>query len=143
MLGNGNRSQPLFLLAAWLIALIASITSLYLSEVLNWQVCTLCWYQRLGIYPLAIILGIALYKEDTQIFSYALPFTIITLFFSLYQYLEQMIPGFGPIHFCTASISGMADCSKIDWSLFNFITLPLLSFICSILIFILLLFSRK
>ncbi|MCX7125877.1 MAG: disulfide bond formation protein B [Gammaproteobacteria bacterium] len=122
------------LFLAWLIALIATLATLFASEVLHWPVCVLCWYQRIAIYPLVILLGIAAYKNEKMIIPYALPFPIIGFLFAVYQYCEQMIPGFAPISFCTQGVA----CSTIHLKLLGFITLPFLSAVSCVLIFILL-----
>lgn len=115
---------------AWLIALIATLVSLYFSVLQKIPVCDLCWYQRICIYPLVIILGIAAYREDRTISIYTLPLVIIGLLFSIYQYLEQMIPGFSPLHLC-----GMTDnCARIDWMIAGFVTIPFLSVLANLLI---------
>lgn len=142
MLLENTKWQQFALLLAWLIALGATLITLYLSIALEWSVCPLCWYQRIGLYPLSLLLAIAVYRDDSQIYIYAIPLAIIAAFFGLYQYLQQMIPGFAPIHFCTAG-AGSEDCSAITWQLFGFITLPLLSFICSIVIIGLLWLSKN
>lgn len=124
---------------AWIISLIAMLTTLYFSEILQWPVCPLCWYQRIALYPLVILLGIAAYKDDRAIISYAIPFPLIGLFFAVYQYLEQMIPGFAPIEFCR---DGAVACSTIHLKLFGFITIPFLSAIACVMILILLMISK-
>src|SRR6266481_6127713 len=124
--------QQFALLLAWVIALTATFITLYMSVALQWSVCPLCWYQRIGLYPLCVILAIAVYRDDRQIYIYAIPLAAISAFFGLYQYLQQMIPGFEPIHFCTAGAPAQ-DCSAITWQLFGFITLPFLSLISSVI----------
>jgi disulfide bond formation protein DsbB len=128
------------LLIAWIIALAAMLSTLYMSEILRMPVCPLCWYQRVGIYPLTVILGIALFRNDRKIYIYALPLAGIAACFALYQYLIQLLPGFNPIHFCTAAILE-ESCSQVGWQLFGFITLPLLSFISCLTIMGLLLYD--
>lgn len=138
-----NHEQKIYaLLAAWIIALIATVSTLYMGEVLKWPVCSLCWYQRIGIYPLTIILGMALYRDERTINIYAIPLAVIAAFFALYQYLIQLIPGFNPIHFCVAN-SPQESCVHIYWQLFGFITLPLLSFISCLIITLLLIVSQE
>lgn len=134
-----EQTKQFFLFAAWLIALIATLTTLYASEFAHLPVCTLCWYQRLAIYPLVIILGIGTYQNDERSITYAFPFPIIGFFFAIYQYMEQMIPGFAPIDFCSQG----AQCSTIHVKLLGFITLPLLSALCCVLIFTCLLLASK
>src|SRR5690554_217409 len=71
---------------AWIIATIATLGSLYFSEVMGYQPCTLCWYQRILMYPLVIILGIATAKKDLKMTIYVLPITILGICFSSYHY---------------------------------------------------------
>ena len=122
---------------AWLIAVVAMISTLFAEYILHWPVCPLCWYQRVCIYPLVILLGIAAFKNERIAISYILPFPILGFLFAVYQYLEQMIPGFSPIDFCTQGIS----CATIHLKLLGFITLPLLSAVSCVLIILLLTIS--
>ena len=124
---------------AWIISLISMLSTLFLSEMMQWPVCPLCWYQRIALYPLVILLGMAAYKNDRAIIPYAMSFPLIGLFFAVYQYLEQMIPGFAPIEFCK---DGAISCNAIHLKLLGFITIPFLSTIACLLIFILLLASK-
>ncbi|EKD44979.1 MAG: disulfide bond formation protein B [uncultured bacterium] len=135
---NGLMCQILkknALFAAWLIALIALLSTLFMQYFLNWPVCVLCWYQRIAIYPLVILLGIAAYRNDHGIVRYALPFCVLGFLFALYQYLEQMIPGFAPIAVCAQELS----CSTIHFQWIKFITLPLLSMVACVAMGLLLL----
>ena len=115
---------------AWLITLTGLIFSLVLSNIYHWPICHLCWYQRMCLYPLVIILGIACFREDTRISIYTLPLTIVGALLALYQYLEQMIPGFAPIDVCGSGPS----CSDVHMKLLDFITLPLISMVGFLLI---------
>ena len=72
--GNQVRGQlwtPLFL--AWLIALLATAGALFLGEVMGMTPCVLCWYQRIAMFPLALILGVGLMEHDGRSVRYALP----------------------------------------------------------------------
>ena len=124
---------------AWLIALIALLSTLFAEHVLQWPVCPLCWYQRVCIYPLVILLGIAAFKDEKIIIPYVLPFPILGFLFAVYQYLEQMIPGFAPINFCKQGIA----CGTIHLKLLGFITLPFLSAVSCVVIFVLLLSTLR
>lgn len=124
---------------AWLIAVIAMSATLFAEHALQWAVCPLCWYQRLCIYPLVILLGIAAFKNETVVIPYALPFPVLGFLFAIYQYAEQMIPGFSPIDFCTQGI----PCTTIHLKLWGFVTIPLLSAISCVLIFIILWWTKK
>jgi disulfide bond formation protein DsbB len=88
--------NALLLAFAWLVALVATLGSLYYSEVRNFIPCTLCWYQRIAMYPLVFILGIATWRNDAQIRPYALTLSLLGLFWSSYHLLELWVPGLAP-----------------------------------------------
>jgi disulfide bond formation protein DsbB len=66
----------LALLAAWVVALLATLGVLFLGEIMRQQPCILCWYQRAAMFPLAILLGIAAWRGDLGIWRYALPIAV-------------------------------------------------------------------
>ncbi|MBS4213424.1 MULTISPECIES: disulfide oxidoreductase [Neobacillus] len=113
------------LLLSWIAALIATLGSLYFSEVMHFIPCTLCWYQRIFMYPLAIMLGIAVYRNDNGIYKYVLPLSIIGMLISGYHTLLQKLPYLQRFEMCTSGV----PCSKdyINW--LGFITIPILAFI--------------
>ena len=118
---------------AWLVALTATLGSLYFSEIREFVPCELCWIQRIFMYPLTIILGIAVFTEDRTIRKYVLPLTIIGGIVSLYHYLVQKVPGFAEIQPCAQGV----PCSGqyINW--LGFITIPFLALTAFTLITIL------
>lgn len=118
-----QMNKPLLL--SWIAAIIATLGSLYFSEVMHFIPCTLCWYQRIFMYPLAIILGVAFYRNDQGIYRYVLPLSIIGMLISGYHTLLQKLPYLQQFEMCTTGV----PCSKdyINW--LGFITIPLLAFI--------------
>jgi disulfide bond formation protein DsbB len=126
------RKNGLYL--AWLVALTATLGSLYFSEVRLYVPCTLCWYQRILMYPLVILLGIASYRQDSSIVRYTLPFSALGMGIASYHYLEQKVPGFGLPSLCRSGVP--CTTSYIDW--LGFITIPFLSLTAFILITIML-----
>lgn len=64
------------LMVAWLIALLSSLSVLFIGEVMGQAPCLLCWYQRIAMFPLAVILGIACFREDAGVWRYALPLAV-------------------------------------------------------------------
>jgi len=124
---------------AWVIALIAVGGSLYFSEVLDYEPCKLCWIQRICMYPLVILLGIASYRSDKKIIPYVLPLSIIGGLFSTYHYMEEKIPALAKALPCTVGIPCNFD--YLDW--LGFITIPLLAFTAFVLITVLLILGRK
>ncbi|MDA5560400.1 disulfide oxidoreductase [Exiguobacterium sp. MMG028] len=118
---------------AWLVALTATLGSLYFSEIREFVPCELCWIQRIFMYPLTIILGIAVFTDDRAVRKYVLPLTIIGGIVSLYHYLVQKVPGFAEIQPCAQGV----PCSGqyINW--LGFITIPFLALTAFTLITIL------
>ncbi|MDR7072401.1 disulfide oxidoreductase [Fictibacillus barbaricus] len=111
------------LLFAWITAIVASLGSLYFSEVLHFIPCTMCWYQRILMYPMVILLGIAYYHQDTKIVRYILPLSVLGILLSSYHYALQKIPALKAFEVCSSGV----PCSGqyINW--LGFITIPLLA----------------
>lgn len=77
---------------AWFIALIALFGSLYYGEILRFEPCRLCWYQRIAMFPLAYLLGLAFYKNDQKLALYCLPLVVFGAVVALYQSILQVVP---------------------------------------------------
>lgn len=126
---------------AWIIALIATSGSLYMSEILLWEPCKLCWLQRICMYPLVVILGIAAYKNDAGVIRYALPLPIIGGSISIFHYMEQKIPGFAELTPCKVGIPCNYD--YLDIPGMSWVTIPLLALIAFVSITVILIMVRK
>jgi disulfide bond formation protein DsbB len=125
-----SRSK-LALYASWFIALLAVVGSLYFSEVLHLPPCLLCWYQRIFMYPLAIIIGMGLIRNDRNMPYYALPLSLIGLGIATYHVL--LYYGFISENLLQCSLSGVSCTVKqIEW--LGFVSIPLLSFIAFVFI---------
>jgi len=111
------------LYSAWLLVTLGTMGSLYFSEIKNFEPCHLCWYQRIALFPLLIILGIATYRGFLGISRYVLPQIIAGFLFALYQIAIQEIPGWNPIDMCG---SGPSCSEKLSIGL-GPITIPMLS----------------
>ncbi|MCT8137722.1 disulfide bond formation protein B [Anaerobacillus sp. CMMVII] len=131
--------SALFLYFAWFVAVVATLGSLYFSEIRMFLPCQLCWYQRIAMYPLAVILGIAAYTNDLKITKYALPFSIVGGSISFYHYLLEKVPGFASVKPCSQGIP--CDVAWINW--LGFITIPFLALIAFVMITVFLLISKK
>src|SRR5688572_19280421 len=116
---------------AWVVALIGAILSFYFAELSQREPCRLCWYQRASLFPLVILLGMAIYRGDRSIVAYALPFSFIGAFVAFYQVLAPYLP---LNHQC-----GRVECLDPVFSLFGFFSFPLLSALGFSMIFLLLL----
>lgn len=128
----------LLIFFCWLIAVIATLGSLFFSEVMGFQPCVLCWWQRIFIYPLVIVFIVGLYPLDSRVANYALPIAIIGWGFSIYHYL--LYSGYIPEDLQPCGEG--ASCSEINLEILGFITIPMLS-IFSYTTIILLLFIFK
>lgn len=113
-----------FLYFAWLVSVIATMGSLYFSEVRGFIPCDLCWFQRIFMYPLVLILGIGTFQSDISVKKFVLPLSIIGGTISIFHYLEQKVPGFGGIRPCVSGVPCSAE--YINW--LGFITIPFLAF---------------
>lgn len=131
--------QGYLLYAAWLVAIIATLGSLYLSEIRGFVPCELCWFQRIFMYPLSIILGIAAYHNDANLRRYVLPLSIVGGTISLYHYMQQKIPGFAPIRPCTQGV----PCNVAYTNWFGFVTIPFLALTAFVLITICMVFIKR
>lgn len=121
------------LFLAWMVSLISVAGSFYFSEMEGFLPCQLCWIQRIFMYPLAIILGIATYINDNRVSIYVLPLSVMGGLVSVYHYLEQKIPFLSRQVPCTKGIP--CNVEYINW--FGFITIPFLSMIAFLSISIL------
>lgn len=104
-------------------AILATLGSLYFSEVRHLPPCVLCWYQRILMYPQVILISVGILRRDNLLPLYVLPLTVIGWIIALYHNLlyYNIIPeSLAP---CTLGVS--CTTKQIEW--FGFITIPLLS----------------
>lgn len=139
MSSSKNDSRENLLFFAWVVSVIATLGSLYFSEIKQYAPCDLCWYQRILMYPLALGLGIAAVRKDYHAALYSAVFSGIGIFVSLYHYLIQKVPAFAD----QMPACGIVPCNGqyINW--LGFITIPFLALTAFILIFITSLFVLK
>ncbi len=112
-----------FVFAAWLVATVATLGALFLSEVVGVAPCALCWYQRAFMFPLVFVLGTGLFPLDRRVVRYAAPLVAAGWLLALYHLLltRGVIPaGMSP---CTQGV----PCSEDPVAWFGFVTIPLLS----------------
>jgi disulfide bond formation protein DsbB len=108
----------------FLIALVSMVGSLYYSEIVGYAPCSLCWYQRIVMYPLVVIMGIAAFKRDEKIRIYVLPLMVIGAILALYQYIIGYIPD-AEVLGCSLDVS----CTeRYIWE-FGFVDFPFMSFV--------------
>ncbi|HMR55176.1 MAG TPA: disulfide oxidoreductase [Candidatus Doudnabacteria bacterium] len=105
-------------------SLIAMLGSLYFSEIAGFPPCVLCWYQRISMYPLVVIIGTAIYTRDRKMlipaFILAIPGWLIAVYHNLLYY--NILP-----EAAAPCVAGISCTTKfIEW--FGFITIPFLAF---------------
>ncbi|WP_144700343.1 disulfide oxidoreductase [Fictibacillus phosphorivorans] len=127
------------LLIAWITSIVSLVGSLFFSEVMKFVPCNFCWYQRILMYPLVIVLGVAFYQQDHKVTRYVLPLSFLGIIVSGYHYALQKIPALKAFEVCTSGV----PCSGqyINW--LGFITIPLLAFVGFMIITICMLWMRK
>lgn len=120
-----NLSKYRIVEFALLVAIVATSGSLYLSIGLGLTPCHLCWWQRIFMYPLVLILGVSrIYRVDKVTF-YVLPMSILGLGVSLYHSYLQLT---------SDALCGTGGCSAILFKLFGLFSIPNLASIAFSLI---------
>lgn len=108
---------------ALLVTLVASSGSLYMSNVLGWTPCRLCWFQRILIYPMVFLLGVALFLEKDDVEDYLVPLAMIGIPVSTYHYIIQRVEQF---HSAGCSVLAVS-CSTEYTFYFGYITIPMMA----------------
>lgn len=123
---------------AWVVALLATVGSLFFSEVMGLPPCVLCWYQRIAMYPLILIIGSGIVMRDARLRSYALPVCLAGLAVSVYHNLlyygvipESLTP-------CAQGVS--CTSRQVEW--LGFVTIPLLALTAFVVVALCLFFYR-
>ena len=127
------------LLMAWLVALAATAGALFIGEVMLRVPCQLCWYQRILMFPLALILGMACFSEDRRGAVYALPLALGGAAMAGYHTL--LVAGLIPKAWlpCSAGVS----CADQPLDILNGLQIPWLSLIAFVAISLLLFFFLR
>lgn len=122
---------------AWCVALLATSGSLYFSEVAHLVPCRLCWYQRVAMYPLVLVLSIGLLRGDGDVWRYGLPLSLVGILVSAYHVWIQYQPSAAPTT-CGAG----APCSVRYLAVFGVVSIPMMAGAAFLLIIALLLLVR-
>lgn len=111
------------LFACWLIAGVSTLGSLFFSHVMGFAPCVLCWYQRIALFPLVLILPAGLFPFDARAATFALPLTVAGLLTAVYHNL--LYAGLVPrnIQPCAQGVS----CTEKYIELFGFVSIPMMS----------------
>jgi disulfide bond formation protein DsbB len=110
---------PQAVVFAWIVATVTTLGSLYYSEHAGFVPCELCWYQRIVMYPLVIVLGVAALRRDRMVWITTLVFVVIGAPLSLYHWLVERVPAFEESSSCSAT----TPCSAPWFEKLGFVTL--------------------
>jgi disulfide bond formation protein DsbB len=135
---SGSVDAWNLLLAAWVVALLATVAALFIGEVMGRTPCNLCWFQRIFMFPLAVVLGIACYRSDFGAWRYALPLAALGWLIALYHSLLYWGIMPASLEPCREGVSCSGAAMRI-WSL----PLPALSLASFTLVILLLELSRQ
>ncbi len=120
---NQKNTNWNILFITWLVVSISVLGSLFFSHVMEFAPCVLCWYQRIFLFPLVVILAVGLFPFDKSVVKYALPLSIAGWLTAAYHNL--LYAGIIPesIQPCSQGVS----CTEEYIELFGFLSIPLLS----------------
>ncbi len=136
-----QNTGSIYIFLAFLVASIATLGSLFFSEIMEFIPCTMCWYQRIFMYPLVLIFLVNLLYPDEKVFKYSISLVLVGLLFSIYHNLlmwgiipETIVP-------CKQGV----PCSTKYFNYFGFINIPFLSLVSytSILVLLILWQNKK
>ncbi len=128
------------LFLTWIIASASALGSLFFSYIMEFAPCVLCWYQRICLFPLVIILATGLFPFDKRVVKFSLPLAVAGWLTAFYHNLlySGIIPQ--DLQPCSQGVS----CTEKYIDLFGFVTIPMLSLLSfSIIITLLFLLKRR
>jgi disulfide bond formation protein DsbB len=137
---SGPDPNWIILFVCWLLAGFSTMGSIFFSHVMGFAPCVLCWYQRIFLFPLVIILAVGLFSFDKNVVKYALPLAIVGWLTAAYHNLlySGVIPE--SIQPCSQGVS----CTEEYIDLFGFLTIPMLSLLSfSTIIALLIILMRR
>ena len=109
----------------WIFSTISTLGSLFFSYVMGLPPCSLCWYQRIFMYPLVLIFLTALISPDKGVIKFSLPLVVsgwVIAFYHNLLYYKILPESASP---CMQGIS----CTTVQLQWLGFVTIPLLSLI--------------
>jgi disulfide bond formation protein DsbB len=110
--------------SAWLVAAMATLGALFMSEIMGFAPCVLCWWQRIFMFPLVLVLALGLFPFDPKVLRYALPLATMGLLVAGFHVLLTM----GIVPETLAPCRDGVPCKTLQIEWFGFVTIPLLSF---------------
>ena len=134
---NMTDSRWSLVFLAWLTATLATMGALFVSEIMGFAPCVLCWYQRVFMFPLVLVLALGLFPFDPKVLRYALPLATLGMLVAGFHVLLVM----GVVPETLAPCRQGIPCKTVQIEWFGFVTIPLLSLLAFLTINVLLLAS--
>ncbi len=111
---------------AMIVSLFGVMGSLAYSQIIGFEPCVLCWWQRVFQYPLFFIFAAAVCMKERslKLLGYVLPMAIVGLGFSTYHYLVQRLDS------VTSSCDVMGQspsCAGYYVFEFGYVTIPMMA----------------
>jgi disulfide bond formation protein DsbB len=132
--------SPFALQLAWIVAVLATFGSLFLQYEEHFDPCQFCWFQRICMYPLSLLLGIAAFRGEIQVAKrYFIGLSTVGAIIAIYHYQLEHVPN--EVSVCGNS-AGDVPCNVAVFNIFGFISVPFLSMAAFLLITTLLLVAR-
>lgn len=124
---------------AFVQSIVATLGSLYYSEIRHFVPCVLCWYQRILMYPLIIIIGVGILRKDKKLYQYVLPMSILGTIIATYHVMLQR--GILPESVAPCTLGNTCVTNYVGY--FGFITIPVMSLTAFVVITVCMLIYRK
>lgn len=121
--GSEHAREWTLVFVAWLIATASTLGALFFGEVMKLPPCSLCWYQRIFMFPMALVLPFGLLPFDRKVVRSALPLAGVGLVLAAFHVL--LVEGIIPER--VAPCRQGVPCSETVAEWFGFVTIPLLS----------------
>ena len=119
-----SRSSRYLKFLAFMVALVSTLGSLYYSEIAGYDPCRLCWFQRIMMYPLVILLGVSIWKKDRNVWNYVVPMSVIGSLIAVYHYYIQVAASKAA---SACSSSGGVSCASSPFFSYGYITIPMMA----------------
>ncbi|MES2223956.1 MAG: disulfide bond formation protein B [Patescibacteria group bacterium] len=109
---------------AFMAALISTFGSLFYSDILGYEPCKFCWFQRIFMYPQTILLGIALWRKDWNMYFYSITLSVIGGLIAFNHYILQTT---GSSIIPCSAVGQSVSCSKVFVMHLGYITIPFMA----------------
>lgn len=133
------KRNQLIVFMCWLVAVVATLGSLFFSEVMRFPPCVLCWYQRIAMYPLVLIFMVGAFQHPRAVLAFAAPLVVVGWLTALYHNLLH----YGIVPESASPCLEGVSCATVFINWMGFITIPILSFTAFSLLIVLLTLLKR